>query len=259
MPTVFVENYRPNSKQHSGRGPPTASVSPFAAQQALREEWKSFSERYVKFMEVRQAMKAEMVAEYGWNSPQSNEAGEKLISFHTRIRVDWHDRLRERDLHPRMCEFLLNAEEKELLLRLIGSPAFRYKAGEDPEDVVVSPPMFLETGAASQRAKKPLQAAEPEQRNPNTLGQALPWNGSLMPPQPLTERLAGAVQAPPPPPPLPPRPPLPPPQVPLSPPKIPYHTKPTNPGPQGKIRVRRERYYDVVRPQMQFPNPPGKM
>ncbi|TFY52062.1 hypothetical protein EVG20_g10722, partial [Dentipellis fragilis] len=251
MPTISVENYRP--KQHSGRGPPTATVPSIAAHQALREEWKSFSERYVKFMELRQAKKAKMVAEYGWNSPQSNDAMEKLISFHTRIRVDWHDRLRERDLHPSMCKYLFNAEEKELLVRLIGMPAFRYKAGEDPEEegMAVPPPAYPAAGAVPQRAKKPVQAAEAERRSPNTPVRASPWMGSLLRPRPPTEHPAGAVQALPPPP-LPPRFSRPPPQVPLSPPKIPYHTRPMNLGLEHKIRPKRERYYDVLRPQTEF-------
>ncbi|KAA1473632.1 hypothetical protein DENSPDRAFT_283536 [Dentipellis sp. KUC8613] len=245
MIVVFLAEV-PNSQQCPERGPSTAPGLSTQQLEALREEWKSFSERYVKFMEVRQAMKAEMVTEHGWNSPQSNEAGEKLVSFHTRIRVDWHDRLRERGLHPRMCEGVLTAEEKELLVWLIGEPVFKYKASEDQEEVAVPSPASPTIVA---------QVAASGRSNPHTKVEA--WLQSLGCLSSSIGNFAGAVQAPP----LPPRlllsplqVPLSPLQVPLSPPKIPYHTRP-NLGPQGKIRPRRERYYDVIRPQMQFPNP----
>ncbi|TFY51968.1 hypothetical protein EVG20_g10762 [Dentipellis fragilis] len=166
------------SQQRSGRGSPTATVPPDAVHEALREEWKGFSERFVKFMELRQARKKEMVVEHGWNSPESNDANEKLVSFHTRIRVDWHDRLRERDLHPSMCKYLFNAEEKELLVRLIGEPAFQYKAGENPDKEMAVPPLEVPAASAVQQwHDSSVEAAELGRRNRNPYVQT--WIESL--------------------------------------------------------------------------------
>ncbi|KAA1473633.1 hypothetical protein DENSPDRAFT_882190 [Dentipellis sp. KUC8613] len=159
MPTtIFVGNHGP--RLSLGPGPLPAPVSPPPSDQALREAWDSFRERYVQSMLMHRDKKERMLAQYGWNSMQANEANEELVSFHTRIRADWHSRLRERGLDPTMGQDILDMKEKELLVQLIGEPAFRFRQGDGLGEIMISNKSIgrckmLNSDRAIQISKKP--------------------------------------------------------------------------------------------------------
>ncbi|TFY68983.1 hypothetical protein EVG20_g3330 [Dentipellis fragilis] len=96
--------------------------------------WMAFKSEAEPAWHKRLAVRATVIALYGYNSPPSMEANRQLIQMHLRTREDWHHRLRQFDLRPEDCASVLTRADRHLLLQLIGHPIFAYKANEDYDE-----------------------------------------------------------------------------------------------------------------------------